>query len=74
MFIQLCKLGIVIIRCSEIAGIVDRFLKPNGIFISSGIIYMKEDDVKEAVKKNENLQLTDVVKQGDWRAVMAKLQ
>ena len=33
-----------------IAGIVDRFLKPNGIFISSGIIYMKEDDVKEAVK------------------------
>ena len=57
-----------------IAGIVDRFLKPNGIFISSGIIYMKEDDVKEAVKKNENLQLTDVVKQGDWRAVMAKLQ
>ena len=45
-----------------IAGIVDRFLKPNGIFISSGIIYMKEDDVKEAVKKNENLQLTDVVK------------
>ncbi|MFR8768052.1 MAG: 50S ribosomal protein L11 methyltransferase [Eubacterium sp.] len=57
-----------------IAGIVDRFLKPNGIFISSGIIYMKEDDVKEAVKKNENLQLTDVVKQGDWRAVMAKSQ
>ena len=38
------------------------------------IIYMKEDDVKEAVKKNEKLQLTDVVKQGDWRAVMAKLQ
>ena len=74
MFIQLRKLGIVIIRCSEIAGIVDRFLKPNGIFISSGIIYMKEDDVKEAVKKNEKLQLTDVVKQGDWRAVMAKLQ
>ena len=35
---------------------------------------MREDDVKEAVKKNENLQLTDVVKQGDWRAVMAKLQ
>ena len=29
--------------------------------------------VREA-KKNEKLQLTDVVKQGDWRAVMAKLQ
>ena len=27
-----------------IAGMVDRFLKPGGIFISSGIIYMKEDE------------------------------
>ena len=45
-----------------------------GKFCREKITYMKEDDVKEAVKKNEKLQLTDVVKQGDWRAVMAKLQ
>lgn len=55
-----------------IAGMVDRFLKPGGIFISSGIIYMKEDDVKEAINNNPNLTLTDVVNQGDWRAIMAK--
>lgn len=54
-----------------IAGIVDRFLKPGGTFISSGIIYMKEEAVKEAVNCNANLELTHIEKQGDWRAVMA---
>ena len=56
----------------QIAGIVDRFLKPNGVFISSGIIYMKEDAVKEAIDTNSNLKLVRVEKQGDWRAVMAE--
>lgn len=54
-----------------IAGMVDRFLKPGGVFISSGIIYMKEDEVKEAVKSNGNLELKDVVNQGDWRSIIA---
>ena len=54
-----------------IAGMVDRFLKTGGIFISSGIIYMKEDEVKEAVKSNDNLELKDVVNQGDWRSIIA---
>lgn len=54
-----------------IAGIVDRFLKPDGVFISSGIIYMKEEEVKDAINNNSNLQLSKVVNQGDWRAIMA---
>ena len=54
-----------------IAGIVDRFLKPGGMFISSGIIYMKEEDVKRAIEENPNLSLKEVEKQGDWRAIMA---
>ncbi|MCR5703195.1 MAG: 50S ribosomal protein L11 methyltransferase [Eubacterium sp.] len=54
-----------------IAGIVDRFLKPGGIFISSGIIYMKEDDVVQAIEKNQGLELSAIEKQGDWRAIMA---
>lgn len=54
-----------------IAGIVDRFLKQGGIFISSGIIYMKEDEVKDAVNNNENLELKDIVNQGDWRSIVA---
>lgn len=54
-----------------IAGIVDRFLKPGGIFISSGIIYMKEEAVKDAINANANLKLTEIENQGDWRAIMA---
>lgn len=54
-----------------IAGIVDRFLKLGGTFISSGIIYMKEEAVKAAINNNANLELTHIEKQGDWRAVMA---
>ena len=54
-----------------IAGIVDRFLKPGGVFISSVIIYMKEEYVKDAINNNSNLQLSKVVNQGDWRAIMA---
>lgn len=54
-----------------ISGIVDKFLKQGGIFISSGIIYMKEDAVKEAVNNNFELKLKDIQRQGDWRAVMA---
>lgn len=55
-----------------ITGIVDRFLKDGGVFISSGIIYMKEEAVKDAVSQNKNLKLTHVKKQGDWRAIMAE--
>jgi ribosomal protein L11 methyltransferase len=55
-----------------VTGMVDRFLKPEGLFISSGIIYMKEDEVTEAVALNPNLNLIDVVKQGDWRAVVSR--
>lgn len=54
-----------------IAGIVDRFLKPGGIFISSGIIYIKEEDVKGAINNNKKLVLKETEKQGDWRAIMA---
>lgn len=55
-----------------IAGIVDRFLDKDGIFISSGIIDMKEKEVVDAIDKNENLELVDVKSQGEWRAVVAK--
>ena len=54
-----------------ISAIVDKFLRKGGIFISSGIIYMKEEEVKDAINNNSNLQLSKVVNQGDWRAIMA---
>ncbi len=54
-----------------LAGMVDRFLKPGGIFISSGIIYMKEEEVKDAINNNSNFALLRVEKQADWRAMIA---
>ena len=55
-----------------ISAIVDKFLKKGGIFISSGIIYMKEEDVVDAIKKNHKLKFMKTVNQGDWRAIMAQ--
>lgn len=55
-----------------LSAIVHDYLKPGGIYISSGIIYMKEDEVKKAVEANDELILVDIVKQGDWRAVIAR--
>ena len=55
-----------------IAGFVDQFMKPGSIFISSGIIYMKEDDVKKAIEENGNLEIVEVTKQGDWVSIVAK--
>lgn len=55
-----------------ISAIVDKYLKPDGIFISSGIIYMKEEEVISAIEANDRLKFLEVKKQGDWRAVMAR--
>ena len=32
---------------------------------------MKEEEVKDAINNNSNIQLSKVVNQGDWRAIMA---
>lgn len=55
-----------------LSAMVDRLMKPGAIFISSGIIYMKEDDVVAAINANDKLELIEVKKQGDWRAVIAR--
>ncbi len=54
------------------AGIVDRFLKRDGIFISSGILYTREQEVVKAIEANSDLKLVGVSNQGDWRAVIAR--
>ena len=59
----------VIIPLSAIA---DTFLKKDGVFISSGIIYMKEEEVKQAIESNPNFEIVDIIRQGDWRAFVAR--
>ncbi len=58
----------VIVPLSDVIG---ENLKPGGIFISSGIIYMKEDAVREALLKN-NFTIVEVNKMGDWISFVAQ--
>lgn len=47
-------------------------LKQGGIFITSGIIDMKEEAVKEAFAQNEAFEIIEVRHQGEWVSVIAR--
>ena len=75
---ELAKYGYDIVLANILAdvivplsGIVHRFLKPGGLFISSGIIDYKEEEVVEAVKANPELCFAETFADGDWRCVTA---
>ncbi len=52
--------------------IVHLFLKPGAVFISSGIINMKEQAVVDAINANENLEIIGTEYQGEWVSVIAR--
>jgi ribosomal protein L11 methyltransferase len=58
----------VIVPLSDVIG---ENLKSGGIFISSGIIYMKEEVVREALLKN-HFNIIEVNKMGDWVSFIAQ--
>lgn len=47
-------------------------LKKGGIFITSGIINMKEAAVKEALEANEALEIVETTYQGEWVSITAR--
>ena len=47
-------------------GGIARHLKHGGIFITSGIIDTKEDEVREAFGRNPEFELLEVNRQGEW--------
>lgn len=51
--------------------IIKKNLKPNGYYITSGIIDKKEKDVVAAVKEN-GFEIVEVTYQGEWVSVTAK--
>ena len=55
-----------------LSGVIKPFLKENGYFITSGIIDMKEEAVKEALLTN-GFEIIDVVHMNDWVSVIAKI-
>ena len=58
----------VIIPLSNVAG---EFMKSGSIFISSGIIYLKAEAVKEALITN-GFEIVEVTHMGDWYSYVAK--
>ena len=47
-------------------------LKKGGIFITSGIINMKEEAVREAFAANDQFEVVEVTYQGEWLSVTAR--
>lgn len=54
-----------------LSGVIRPFLKEDGYFITSGIINMKEEAVKEALFSN-GFEIIDVVHMNDWVSIIAK--
>ncbi len=52
--------------------IIPRFLKAGGIFISSGILDIKEEAVKEEIEKNPDLEIIETTYQGEWVSITAR--
>lgn len=59
----------VIIMLQEEIGV---HLKKNGIFIASGIINTKEEDVKKAISFNKELEIIETAYQGEWVSITAR--
>lgn len=53
-------------------GEITRHLKPGGIFITSGIINMKEQDVRIALEANEELEILETAYQGEWVSITCR--
>lgn len=51
---------------------VPAHIKKGGIFITSGIIDMKEQVVKDALSANEAFEILEVTRQGEWVSITAK--
>lgn len=53
-------------------GEICQHLKHGGIFITSGIINTKEQDVRDAMEANEELEILETTYQGDWVSITAR--
>lgn len=51
---------------------IKQFMKDDAVFISSGIIHAKVDEVKEALTQN-GLEIAHVESLGEWNAIVSKI-
>ena len=55
-----------------LTGEADRHLKRGGVFITSGIIDMKEEEVRAAFERNPVWELLETTRQGEWVSLTAR--
>ena len=53
-------------------GEICKHIKHGGMFITSGIINTKEQDVKDAMNANPELEIVETTYQGDWVSITAR--
>lgn len=53
-------------------GQIDKFLNSDGYFIASGIISDKKEEVIDCFNKNNNLDIINVLCDGDWICIVSK--
>lgn len=54
-----------------LSGVIRPFMKKDAVFITSGIIDMKEDAVKEALIQN-GFKIIDISRMGEWVSIVAE--
>lgn len=54
-----------------LSALVTPFLTEDGVFITSGIINTKEEEVKEALLKN-SFEILEITRKGEWVSITAK--
>lgn len=52
--------------------VITEHIRPGGLFISSGIIDMKEQAVRAALEENPELEILEVTRQGEWVSFTAR--
>lgn len=52
--------------------IVPKHLKKGGLFITSGIIDTKEEEVRQAILDNGNFEILEITRQKDWSSITAR--
>ena len=52
---------------------IKNFMKDDAVFISSGIIHAKVDEVKKSLEEN-GLEIIEVQSLGEWNAIVSKIK
>lgn len=55
-----------------LTGVVAKHLKKGGIYITSGIIDTKEDEVKKAIEDEGSFKILEITRQNDWSSITAE--